>query len=80
MRVPFHLELIAFSVAVDAAANASAAGLHEDAIVPTSPGQIGINPVDPVTSALGPASQYIGLINQDTDYLQMAGTTTKVRP
>ena len=51
--------------------------IHENAIVPTSPGQIGVNPV---TVGIGPAEEYLGPIGTDTNYLTPEGSTTKVSP
>jgi hypothetical protein len=46
------------------------------AIVPTTSGQIGINPV---SIRLGSSPQYVAPIGTDTGILQQVGSTTKVR-
>jgi len=45
------------------------------AIIPTAPGEIGINPV---SDEIGPASQYAAPIGPDTQLLQPEAGTTKV--
>lgn len=48
----------------------------EKAIVPTTSGQIGVNPVE---SDLGDAQKYIGVIyGTDTQYIMQTSLTTKV--
>ncbi|OCK74167.1 hypothetical protein K432DRAFT_447449 [Lepidopterella palustris CBS 459.81] len=51
-----------------------ALSIHQNAIVPTSSGQIGVNPV---TVGIGPAEEYLGPIGTDTNYLTPEGSTTK---
>lgn len=47
------------------------------AIVPTSAGQIGVNPVD---VGLGTPGQYVGPIGSDTNVIAQDGSTTKASP
>ena len=53
-------------------------GSQIHAVVPTTKGQIGINPVE---TDLGDASTYLGSVyGTDTKYITVDATTTKVSP
>ena len=66
----------AFSISFTPTPTSSINGAGEKAIVPTTPGQIGVNPI---MSDLGDPATYVGeIFGTDTQYITLDVLTTKV--